>query len=186
MLLSWFDAHAFCFWVAKNAIASWTSRQQFMRPSRCRAKRSGNSPARGPQSFRYARGGSSGTAQKANHADASLSKRGVHFRCSNDNDGYPFTAPVGRYTNASWCGALDMTGNGWEWCQDWHHDDYYHVAPEVNPTGPETGMLRAMRGGSWADMPLKCRAYSRRGAPPEGIATNVGFRLMSELPAELA
>jgi len=176
VLLSWFDAHAFCFWVAKNAIASWTSRQQFMRPS-LPSEAQWEFAARGAQSFRYA-WGQLWDGAKANHADVSLSKRGVHFRCSNDNDGYPFTAPVGRYTNASWCGAQDMIGNVWEWCQDWHHDDYYHVAPEANPTGPETGMLRAMRGGSWADMPLKCRAYSRRGAPPEGIATNVGFRLM--------
>jgi eukaryotic-like serine/threonine-protein kinase len=46
--------------------------------------------------------------------------------------------------------ALDMSGNLWEWVQDYHSEDYYAAIPTSNPLGPLTGKERVMRGGSWA------------------------------------
>ncbi len=175
VLLSWFDAQVFCTWLARNAAVSWTSRQKHFIPT-LPSEAQWEYATRGPQSLRYA-WGQIWDGQKANHADASLSSRGTLLMCSNDNDGFPFASPVGRFDNASWCGAQDLIGNVWEWCHDWYADDYYQIAGNADPRGPEKGTKRIIRGGSWADMPMKCRAYTRRGAPPEGAATNVGFRI---------
>lgn len=51
---------------------------------------------------------------------------------------------------ASPYGALEMSGNLWEWVVDYYSEDYYQNAPSKNPTGPTTGIYKVMRGGSWA------------------------------------
>jgi len=63
-----------------------------------------------------------------------------------------YTSPVGSYPEgASPYGALDMAGNVWEWIYDWYDKNYYKISPYKNPTGPESGSVRAQRGGSWYD-----------------------------------
>ena len=71
--------------------------------------------------------------------------------CSDDNRGpHDRTFPVGSFPNGvSPCGALDMTGNVWEWCADWYGKDYYQQAPRKNPPGPDHGSGHVLRGGSW-------------------------------------
>jgi len=65
-------------------------------------------------------------------------------------NGLTNTLPVGSYPNgASPYGALDMTGNVWEWTSSYYQDDYYTAMPENNPSGPESGTNRIVRGGSW-------------------------------------
>ena len=48
-------------------------------------------------------------------------------------------------------GIFDMSGNLWEWCQDWYDQDYYNKSPYENPPGPSNGEYRVVRGGSYSD-----------------------------------
>ena len=91
---------------------------------------------------------------------------------------FPWTTPVGFYNGTvqkkvdfTWPGAQaqyqtsngangyglhDMSGNVWEWVNDWYNRDYYAMSPAVNPTGPDRGQpmpdgnpYRVLRGGNW-------------------------------------
>lgn len=92
------------------------------------------------------------------------------------NDGYPFTAPVGKF-RASNLGLHDMSGNVWEWCWDRYDSDYYNNSSNRNPRGPSTGSFRVLRGGSWLNEPAGLRCAGRYGGSPDNLNFNIGFRL---------
>ena len=91
------------------------------------------------------------------------------------DDGYADTAPVGSYPRgASWCGALDMAGNVYEWVADWYGD--YPPGHQVNPTGPSSGEYRVLRGGSWDGGQYYARCASRNRGHPDRWGNLMGFR----------
>lgn len=91
------------------------------------------------------------------------------------NDGYAITAPVGSYpSGASWCGALDLSGNVWEWVADKYGS--YPPEQQVNPTGSLAGIFRVLRGGSWSNLPYFLRGADRNWTNPAHSDTDIGFR----------
>jgi len=95
------------------------------------------------------------------------------------HDGYPFTAPVGRFEPNAF-GLHDMHGNVWEWTGDWHDDTYYAHSPLKDPPGPTEGTVKVRRGGSWHTWPLYARCAYRNWNSPDTRYTLVGIRLVME------
>jgi formylglycine-generating enzyme required for sulfatase activity len=82
-----------------------------------------------------------------------------------------------RAAGASPFGVLDLAGNVWEWVADRYDARYYERAPKRNPTGPETGVARVIRGGSWlSNDAADLRASERDGGASSYRSYNLGFR----------
>ena len=84
------------------------------------------------------------------------------------------TTPVGSYPRNDW-GLYDMHGNVWEWCRDWYGD--YPDGPVLDPMGPEQGVHRVLRGGSWFNYGRYCRSAYRYRDVPGDRYHDIGFRL---------
>lgn len=103
----------------------------------------------------------------------------------NFNGNYPYagakkaryrekTVPVKSLPANLW-GLYEMHGNVWEWCADWL--DIYHANETVDPKGPNSGVSRVLRGGSWHSHARRTRSTYRYWTTPDARLQNIGFRL---------
>ena len=77
-------------------------------------------------------------------------------------------------------GMYDMSGNVWEFCNDWFTEDYYKESPRRNPQGPSYSNYRVIRGGSFKEDAGKCRVSVRQGSLPAYTKEDIGFRLCTD------
>lgn len=105
-----------------------------------------------------------------------------HANFERDWDGTHTLHPAGGLPEGnSTYGVADMAGNAREWVQDWYHPEYYGKAPSRNPQGPENGVLRVIRGGSWHSPVQDIRAAAR-GKGGFALKTHgVGFRCAKDV-----
>jgi formylglycine-generating enzyme required for sulfatase activity/alpha-tubulin suppressor-like RCC1 family protein len=83
--------------------------------------------------------------------------------------------PVGgKAANA--LGLHDMSGNVYEWVNDWYSGTYYASSPSTNPPGPASGAYRVLRGGSWTNASDILRSSYRSFDSPGNSNSLLGFR----------
>jgi len=90
-----------------------------------------------------------------------------------------FLEPLSVYRyplGASPYGALNMSGNVREWVADWFDNRYYLNAPYENPTGPETGIERSLRGGAYDAVMDDITTFRRFKHEPDSAGLSRGFR----------
>jgi formylglycine-generating enzyme required for sulfatase activity/serine/threonine protein kinase len=183
--VSWDDAQAFCDWLSRKEGKTYRLPTEAEWEYSCRAN------AR----TRFHGGDEDSSLRRvANIADLSLKAEWNYQDLTNKHfqrllsewfeivtwdDGYPFTAPVGRFQPNGF-GLYDMHGNVWEWCADWYDKDYFKDSPTRDPRGPSAGSFRVARGGSVLSVPRRCRAAIRGIYGPAYRNQIIGFRVVCE------
>ncbi|TVR59205.1 MAG: formylglycine-generating enzyme family protein [Spirochaetaceae bacterium] len=97
-------------------------------------------------------------------------------------DGFQGTCPVKSFSPNGF-GLYTVAGNVWEWCADFWSVDFRAGDPIIDPTGPPTGQLRVMRGGSYLCHSSYCNRYrvaARTSNTPDSSTGNLGFRCVAD------
>jgi formylglycine-generating enzyme len=155
--VDWFDASSYAAWAGKRL------------PSECEWERAASWDRTAQRKRLYPWG------------DRAPGARGVYLAnfkplLGAGLDGFLGAAPVTSYPRgASSSGALNLAGNVAEWCADWYRPSYSgHTGRD--PRGPDTGIDKVLRGGSYDSPPEDLRTTRRLAAPPELRQPFIGFR----------
>lgn len=91
--------------------------------------------------------------------------------------------PVGSFRPTGY-DLYDMAGNVAEWTNDWYDKGYYATSPKRNPHGPEAGLYKVIRGGSWSDGEERVfMNHFRNFTDPELRSSSLGFRCAYSPPS---
>jgi hypothetical protein len=82
--------------------------------------------------------------------------------------------------------AFDFAGNSFEWASDWYKATYYSESPAENPTGPEIGDVRSVRGSAYSSPADQVRPSTRYFLEPQTFRPDLGFRCVVENPQDYA
>ena len=146
--VSWFEADAYCRWTG----------------------------GRLPTEAEWERAACSGSGTQFPWGDQR--REGVRWALKNDPMGLMTvnTSPVTEDLNPNALGLLHMSGNVWEWTADWYHRAAYAREGNQDPTGPEAGQWKTIRGGSFMNLPSLCTCTHREPADPDSSRLTLGFR----------
>ena len=148
-------------------MVSWNDCQTFI--SHLNAKTGKNFRLPTEAEWEYAaRGGRSGGSKYAGSDNIS------NVAWYDDNSGVETHNVATKSPNG--LGIYDMSGNVWEWCQDWYGD--YSSSSQTNPKGPSSGVFRVNRGGSWGNYARLCRVSRRYLGTPSSSNYYLGLRLV--------
>jgi formylglycine-generating enzyme required for sulfatase activity/tRNA A-37 threonylcarbamoyl transferase component Bud32 len=171
--VTWNDAVQFCEWLSRKEAKVYALPTEAEWEYACRA---------GTTTRTYHGDAIEGLQQIANLADASLKAKAdpvkyAVYSFRPWDDGYPFTAPVGRYKPNAW-GLYDMLGNVFQWTADWYDGRPYSRAFARDPKGPDHGQKRIKRGTGWTSPITDCRAAMRVTRLPATRSAEAGLRVV--------
>lgn len=153
--VNWFDGEKYCQWLKE------ITGRNFRLP----AEAEWEYAARGPQNLIYPWG------NEWDPAKVVFNTRGTEPVDSHPEGAGPF-------------GVRHMSGNVWEWVNDWY-TDRYNTEDLVNPKGSETGTFRVLRGGSWYNYfnsdYLRSAFRNNDRSQPESRYSTFGFRVAEDL-----
>jgi len=157
--VSWYEADAYCQWLTRQDEKN--EKRKFRLPTEAEWEKAASWDSAKKTKRVYA-WGDEFDGQKGN-VDAS---------------GIGRTSAVGLFSNyPSPCGAMDMTGNVWEWCADWFDDKYYENSPQENPRNDIPASYRVLRGAAFNNLADSARCAYRVGYLPDSRDFNLGFRV---------
>jgi len=155
---------------------SWDDAQEFLEKLNQKTGKTFRFPTEAE--WEYAAGGGASVVRTKWAGTSNGSELGDFAWYRENSDGK--THPVGTKKPNN-LGVYDMSGNVWEWCNDWYGDKYYDECKSKgtveNPLGPKSGSYRVIRGGGWSGNAQSCRSAYRDSNTPDRRYNSLGFRL---------